>query len=1062
MNTTFTHGTVVLAAALLLCGATPLSAQARYPRESLSVRLERIRKDKKVNIVADEKQVGAIGMVPAVPASGRDAAGVLSATLAGTGMKVTRTGASFVVSRGAAPVAARPVKPSQGRHGTLKGTVLDTNNQPVIGATIVVGGTSLGTASDVNGAFTIAGVPAGSFTVEVSCMSYAKMKVSDVKIQSGRTTPLNVVLEEDAHQLQGVTVTATYNKASATGLYAKQKSMVAMSDGISADMIKKTSDSNVAQVLRRVSGVTIEGGKFINVRGMGERYNNVELNGTTLPSTEPNRRNFAFDIIPSNLVDNVTISKTFTPDMQGEFTGGMVNVSTLSIPHSQVLSFSVGTGFNTVSTGKAFYGARRLGGDYFLGNNKERNWFGRDWVNDTYNGYINNDLKKANEMNARIPNHWGMRKYTGAPTQNYAFTFGRPFTLKNGDRLGFILSATYRHEENASNMFPSKFRKYEEYLLQGDSYKFATAVGAIVNIGYEHGNHKVTWSNLFNNRFTQSNMMRVTFDDSGGNQYLEQYSSPMRNVLWQTRLEGSHRFGGDVWTLTWFADFNQTSRGQHDDRYMRGGIKGYTQGMAYEDMMVEWEPTNGKTAFDLGMGHIMYNNLKETKKNIGLNLSRAFVLMGNKQVLKAGYWFTFRRADYSQQYLTPLYGYGVSDAHTEGQLVEQVYSSDNFKNGTFTYKFGGQYGPTIDYYKGRQNLHAAYLMGDFSFFKKLHVTGGVRMEKSNMSSRSYFLDRKTALPKDSTVAVDKTDFLPAITLVYNFTPNINLRAAYGKTLARPDFRELTRYSYYNVADRMDMGGFPLENSYVHNYDVRAEWYPEAGEVLSLGFFYKKFKKPIEVITYMTSAGNYTGIVFNLEGATAKGLEFNMRKSFGFLAPTSFLKDLYLTGNVTWLSGNVSYNLDRLVANANGLGGSVGNDAFKDSNRKRPLLGMAPFIVNAGLTYTGSWYGASLNFGTTGRRIVTAGADEASDEYENSRALLDLQLSVKPLKNLEVKFNAGDILHQSALVYINRPRSGSEQALFDQAKPKRYQKGLDVVRSHYKTGTTYSLSVSYQF
>ena len=1048
-----------------------------YPRETLSSRLQRIKQHYRIGLTFDQKKAAGVMVPPARQVSAeQDIANSVNSSRLFT---YSKSGRLYTVypKAGSATTATRIVRtatatavPQQSRQGgTLTGTVLDKDGAPIAGAIVRITGTQKGASTDVKGQFRIPGVPAGKFTVEVSCISYATMRVSDVSVGKGQTRPLDVILQDASKDLKEVVVTATYNNANASALYARQKNMVAMSDGISADMMKKTADNNMAQVLKRVSGVTIEGGKFINVRGMGERYNNVELNGTTLPSTEPNRRNFAFDLIPSNLVDNVTIAKTFTPDMQGEFTGGLVNVSTLSIPRERIIQLSMGTGFNSISTGKDFYGGRRLDGDYFLGNNKDRDWFNRDWVNDTYATFIDDggnikeaDKQKAYDMNARIPNHWGLGRFTGKPTQNYAFTFGQPFTLRNGDKLGVIVSGTYRHEENAQDMAPSKFRKYEEFMKQGNGYKFATAVGAIANIGYEHGGHKITWSNMFNNRFTQNNTQRVVLfaDDKSattGIHYLEQYSSPLRNVLWQTRLEGEHRFLQDTWILNWFADYNKMTRGQHDDRFMRGVIMDYSENMPWKDMMVRWR-TSAQTAFDLSEGHIMYNNLTETKKNLGFNLSRSFIVEGNKQVVKAGYWGTFRNSNYEQQYLTPLLN-GSQD-WTQGLNIGQVFAPESFKEGKLIYKQGGQWGPIMDYYRGKQTVHAAYIMGEFTFLKKLHLTTGVRMEKSKMTVSSYFLNTKTALPKDSTVTNDKTDFLPAATLVYNLTDNLNLRAAYGKTLARPEFRELTRFRYYNVADRMDIQGFPLENSYIHNYDVRVEWYPEAGEVLSLGFFYKKFKKPIEMITARQSGGNMYSLLFNLDDATTKGIEFNLRKSFGFLAPTTFLKDLYLNANITWLSGNVNYNFQALLNKALGL--NIDETTLANNNRHRPLMGMAPFIVNAGLSYSGKWFGAALNYGTTGRRIVTAGSTEEEDEYEKSRSLLDAQISVKPLKNLEVKFNASDLLNQTIIVYANTPLDVTDKQAVDIAKNKDYQKGVDTVRGQYKVGTSYSLSISYTF
>lgn len=219
------------------------------------------------------------------------------------------------------------------------------------------------------------GIAAGTATVSFSLMAYETLIVNGVRIVAGKTAALNVVLKESAQQLEEVVVTAGYDQASAEGLYARQKSMTVLSDGISSDMIRKTADNNIAQALKRVSSVTIDNGKYAVIRGMSERYNNVQINGASLPSSEPNRRNFAFDIIPVGLVDNVTVSKTFTPDMNGEFTGGMIEVNTLSLPGEKFLKLSAGTGMNTVSTGKNFLSSKRFGADWLFGEIDERKWY---------------------------------------------------------------------------------------------------------------------------------------------------------------------------------------------------------------------------------------------------------------------------------------------------------------------------------------------------------------------------------------------------------------------------------------------------------------------------------------------------------------------------------------------------------------------------------------------------------------------------------------------------------------------------------------------------------------
>lgn len=962
--------------------------------------------------------------------------------------------------------------------GTISGTVLDSDGFPIPGATIFVEGMKeKGMATDIKGQFTLKDIPAQNVKVEISCISYRKMLISDVKVYGGKTTPLDVILQDETEQLNEVVVTATYNRASANGLYAKQKAMTALSDGVSSDLIKRTADNNVAQVLKRVSGVTVENGKYVTVRGLGERYNNVQLNGSSLPSTEPNRRNFSFDIIPTALIDNVTISKTFTPDMTGEFTGGLVEVNTLSVPEERIIQLSVGTGFTTNSTGKTFKSTKRLGGDYFFGNNREwygtiyqpqvtENMFGKEITN--YSQLSPEQQQTLNSMNAKVPNYWGFRRFTGAPTQNYAFTVGLPFNLGNDNKLGVIASLTYRHEETTDELQRAFYINNGDSLVIGNRYKFVTAAGAVANIGWERPGHKVAWRNMFNNRFTHTNTERVVYnDDAIYHNRMEQYSNPLINRLWQTQLNGEHQLPLNL-KFAWTADYSKLTRTTPDDRLAYGNVMSDAN-PADGSYMVNWQYPI-KTA--LKEGFQMYSKLEEDKKNIGGNLEYPFVVEGNQQTFKVGYLGTFRKGKFNQDYIQTLRTDNEYLPYEDGRSLEQTFAPDLYADGKLYLRAAGR---IKNYYDGTQDIHSAYLMGEFTFFKKLHLTTGVRMEAGNMEVTSSYNDKVKQDIIDTLLINKKTDWLPAVTAVYNITDNLNFRAAYSKTLARPDFRELAVTEYYNVDDRINIINLgSLRQTYIDNVDIRFEWYPQPGEVISVSGFYKKFKDPIELISLKrgNDGANYDMYSFNLEKASTMGLEFNVRKSFGFLAPRTFLDNLYLTANATILKGDITYDIRRLI---NAATGSTSSTQGGDNERNRPLQGLVPYAINAGLSYSGKRFGATVNYGTTGRKLVQAGMYEKYDEYEAPRHILDLQLSAKFLKErLEVKANVSDLLNGMYRVYRNCGRdikgvghNTEENTEPDKAYTDRTDIGMnydegDWIVNQYKRGTTYSFSVNYRF
>lgn len=1048
---------------LLLTGALLLmshgaKAQAdkslKFPSEALSVRLGKIMKTYKVDITFEDAMMRSINVPELNIETSSTAETTLTESLSETDFTYHKlTDKSFVINK----------KNKNSKKGAIKGMVIDKDGIPIPGATVIVVGSTSGTATDSKGNFTLKDIPASTVSVEVRCISYATMRINDIKVRGGQTKPLDVILQDATQNLNEVVVTATYNKASANGLYARQKAIVAMSDGVSADLIKKTADNNVAQVLKRVSGVTVESGKYVTVRGLSERYNNVQLNGSSVPSTEPNRRNFSFDIIPIALIDNVTIAKTFTPDLPGEFTGGLVEVNTLSIPDKPLVSVSLGTGFNTISTGKDFRSNKRFGSDYLFGNS--RDWYGKVWKTEIssamfpstsapYSQLTDDQKKTLNAMDSRVPNYWGMRNYKGAPTQNYSVTVGMPFDLGNRNKLGVIASLTYRHEENTEDLQKAYYLAANtDTLITGKQYKFITTTGAVVNIGWERPGHKITWRNLFNNRFTHTNTERVVFKESDIYTYqMEQYSSPQINRLWQTQLSGEHQLPLGI-TFSWMADYSKIVRNTPDDRFAVGNI------------MSDPRPTDGNYLINwrypykqqLATGFQMYNQLNESKKNIGGNLEYPFIVGGNKQKLKAGYLGTFRNADFNREYLqTRQTADETMLPDEEGISLEKAYAPELYADGKLYLRKAGF---NKDYYKGPQYIHAAYLMGDFTFWKRFHLTAGVRMEAGKMKATSQYRDNQKQATVDTTLINKKTDWLPAVTGIYNITDNLNLRTAYSKTLARPDFRELAITEYFNVEDRiLVINSIGIKQSYTDNVDLRLEWYPQPGEVISISGFYKRFKNPVELLNLQSPQDlHYDRYTFNLRSATALGVELNIRKSFGFLSPGSFLKDLYLTANASMLKGDVKYNVWKLIYEAAGM--DMPKDVELPEDRKRPLQGLVPYAVNAGLDYSGKIFGAAFNYGTTGRKLLQSGTYEMDDEYEAPRHILDLQLSARLLKgHMEIKANASDLLNQAYVVYRNSS-AGTKEDLTDDMG---YNKGKDWVIKQYKRGTTYSFSVNYKF
>ena len=1028
-----------------------------FPEEKISTRLERMNQLGKATgqSVSYNKGISYTKELPAFTAQTDDMEEWLYYSLQETpyDYRKIRKGYYSVYHKSPAPEETTGSSTAPDQQGTLSGKVMDEHGEVIPGATIRVQETNKGASSGLGGDYTI-DLPAGTYTITVSLVGFQTTEIKGVKISGGKNTPLDITLTESSTILGEVVVTATYDDASAKGLYARQKNMTAMSDGISASMIKRTSDNNIAQSLRRVSGVTISGGKHVTVRGMSDRYNNVTLNGSSLPSTEANQRNFSFDIIPTGLVDNITISKTFTPDLPGEFSGGLVEIKTLAVPEKKFFSLSLGTGMNTQSTGKPFFMNQRYTSDWFLGGVKDRVW------------YAGRDNEEQSMKNAAQKNNYDMWQYRGAPTQNYSTTFGLPFEWGK-HHLGVVGALTYRHDENSQETLEGVFADSKEYTkpygieaLKSTSHSFMTHIGAVLNLGWTMPRHKVTLRNLFNNRFSHDSYVRfISIPDNFTPPFISYFNKSLQNTIFQSQLEGEHKFTKRDIKFTWLASYNRLDRTNPDNRLINGSV---IEQIAPEEVLIYWQSNMDPQAnqYDASNGHTMYAQYQEDKSNLGINLEFPFVVSGNLQSLKTGYLGTFRTANFEQLYIRVVQQrtYNPDAMLPLSVILAPKEFEDNLK-----------YVPTgvqpRDHYTGKQSIHAPYLMGTFSFFKKLQLIAGVRAEMNDMELKQYlFLSDKKNESEDEVIPRKSTDWLPSVTTIYSIISDLNLRASYSKTIARPDFREIARLDFYDPDSRSEVLSYPVNQSQMHNWDARLEWYPEPGEVLSLAYFYKKFIEPIETI----QDSNINGVrlfVRNMDEATIKGIEFNWRKSFGFISPNrDWLRNLYFIGNFTWLRGSIYSDYLKLTNN------STSKEYEHLYQRNRLLQGLSPLVFNMGLLYEGDIWGASLHYNQTGRKLVYAGRFAEFDIYDNARGVLDLQVYGRFLgQRMELKLNATDLLNQDIIRYgmvgVNMAYNPIDNP--EVITPERRAKGYDYregdhVYSRVKKGIGLSMSVSYKF
>ncbi|MBX3163260.1 MAG: TonB-dependent receptor [Bacteroidetes bacterium] len=941
----------------------------------------------------------------------------------------------------------------QAQTGRISGTVLDgKTGETLPGAMVIIEGTTKGAAADFDGKFAINNVPAGKVTLAVSYISYSTKKIADVNVLANDVTDVNIQLETAASSdLQEVEVVVTLNKENNTALVLQQKNNASVSDGISAETIRRTPDKNTSDVLKRVSGASIQDNKFAIVRGLNERYNAAYLNGAPLPSSESDRKAFSFDIFPSNMLDNLVITKTARPDMPGEFAGGIIDISTKSIPEKNFMAVSAQVGYNTLSTFKTQY--------YYKGGKLD--WLGIDDGGRKLPDVVP-DIDKfpsgraaQGQLAKQMPTY-DLNIYSKkfAPNQSYQLSGGYNFKLKERDFLGVTAALTY----NSTNSLNSALRRVfadnanpnnpsvKEREFSDNTYLNQVLAGALLNLSCKiTPNHSVSSKNLVSVNTDNFVLLRTgTFQmNAPGSE------SVMReNVFWFTsnkiaasQLIGEHYFPKSKLRANWVGAYSKVNRDIPNMRrniYAKPKEQHLSEDTLYSAVLA---PASVGTSYGGGM---FWSFLQEDIKSFKADVQRNF--KPNQQLsfdLKTGAYAQMRnRGFYTRMLGYTFYG-NSSSLLTLPQ--NEIFAPENMGvAGGFKLSEGTK---PRDSYDAAANLYAGYFMADIKYKTWLRAIVGVRVEsyyqKMTVPDQLYVLNH-IKHTYDTTVI----DPLPSLNLIFSPTDKQNIRAGYSRTLNRPEFRELAPFGFYDYNTLFFTAGNPdLQRAVIDNYDVRYEIYPGRGQLFSASGFYKHFTNPIEQVALFNpnelSYGNATS-------ANCYGAELEYRIILGMFLKHKRDSSVFkkVMDNLTFFT-NYAYIRSAV---------DVSNQASRpaDAPKTREMQGQSPFIINAGLMYADNEKGftASAVFNFVGRRIVVVGNYVTQlDIWEKSRALFDLQLSKSFLnKRLEVRLTARDLLAKWQKQYLYNNTDNDT----------RLDKNKDDVIREIRYGTTYALQFTYRF
>lgn len=1008
-------------------------------------------------------------------------------------------------------IAVLPFIPLKKEPGRVTGKVIDEENGQAVSAVSIRFGNK-GTTSLADGTFSIA-LLKGKYEAEVSSVGYGKKIISGVEVKEGQLTNLTITLKRNKGQLAAVVVRSSARKEGVNAHYARQKNAATVTDGISSEQISRTPDNDMGQVLKRVSGLTTVDNKNVIVRGMSDRYNQAMLDGVVIPSTSMNRRNFSFDIIPVEMVSNVVVNKTATPDMSSEFSGGQVSINTLDIPSQNFTTITIGTGGNSQTTGKDFYQlGERKSSEYFGFFDKSSQkpegltpWY---WNNDAVQldapPGVSNDPKlndwslnfespgmKYNDLDAIAQSRklnagpLKLQKYKGSPNQNYRIALGRVYKMKNNLQFGFSASANLRNEQNIIHFNNVRGQDFKKNYIDsskygqngaGRSYRFNSSSGLVGNLGLQGDKFKIALKNMYARTYSNNynEAVRLDYRDETHKMRKEIYQLPEAMSLQQHQLIGDYLLPGGIKFEGQFA-YNKISQQILDERKFQYrlttqlGDKYYFQN---PNLLQHSGWSNNTVALDSRM----WTQIEEQDFNWAANFSRSFG-KGNKikTIVKMGYqgWRKQRALEVFR--MLPM-----TRSAKAGEILSQIempyevlLDPANVGAGTGqAYYYAENIGGNI--FDGDMNNHSMYLMADQKLFGKLRLVYGARLEYYDISNRQAELLRKKFgneipdyLKFQEEAKEQDWQLLPSVNATYSFTNTLNLRASYSKTAIRPDFRETSFFGFYDYELDANVSGQDVISTMVDNIDLRLEWYPSPGEIISLTGYYKYLDKPIELVNHPSFQDGSYYVFANMASAKNYGLEMEVRKNLSFVSGKSWLSDLFVYANGTLLKSTVNYEGPWEFRTVDGK-----IERFKERipGMDRPLLGQSPWLLNLGVGYWGELFGATVSYNHRGYRSNLIMKDPSAIEYELAPKLLDFQLYGRFLKKkMEVKVNVANLLNEWTRYYVNAQgyqpaNDGSGVLKYDRVKGDNGYSSADgdIIMYRRQEGQRFSITATYKF
>ena len=943
--------------------------------------------------------------------------------------------------------------------GKIRGTIFDDKTgETLVGVTVLVAGTATGTATDLDGQFTLDLAPA-TYELQISYISYQTLNVKDIQVKTGEVTLLeNLRMKESTLEINEVVVTAEAIRTTEAALNTIKKQSAVIMDGISASKIKLIGDNTAVEAAKRVTGVTVEDGKYVYVRGLGDRYSKTTLNHMDIPGLDPDRNSLQMDIFPTNLIDNMLVSKNFTADMSADFTGGMMNVETKDFPEEKIISVAASTSFNPDMHLNSGYLTYPGGSTDFLGFD---------------------DGTRALPERARQPNI--PTPISGAPQQetvdfiksfnpqlaanrqtspmdySVSFSLGNQVDLfkrsSKSPKLGYIFSLSYKSDYKYYN--DVVYGEYQKY-IDPDRYemRYATVqngelgeqnvlVGLLGGVAVKTSLSKIRLTSMrLQNGENRAGIFSIDNDGEAVGQSgylatsdnLEYNQRSLNNVL----LNGTHVLKNSGWEVDWRLSPTLSTSEDPDIRKTAFTHRG--------DRSLFMAGAGGNPAR-------IWRSLNEMNTMGKFDVTKKYQFNNTDAKLKLGFSHTYKERDYEILFFDMQFFGGQSWPEADPSILlnpENIYPN---RPNSIYYQSGNS-NPNPNAYQSNVNNTGFYISNELTPFAKLKTILGLRAENfmqrhTGRDQRHASGDIENGRNLDNEIVLEGFDLFPSVNLIYALTEDQNLRASYSKTIARPSFKELSFAQILDpISNRIFNGTlftYPgwdgnLTETRINNLDLRWELFMERGQIFSVSTFFKSFDNPIELVRIPEQQTSTEYQPRNVGDGRLFGTEIEFRKDLDFISP--FWSNFNLNGNFTLVESQIDMTESEFNSR------KTYEKTGETIENKRQMAGQSPYVINAGFTYNSNKAGldAAFFYNVKGPTLSIVGAGLFPDIYIEPFQSLNFSMNKKlgEDKNTSIDFKISNILNSRTESYYHS--FNAEKQLYSSIGP----------------GRSYSLGVSFRF